>query len=191
VEKTTLGKALAHKLELPFFDADDLHPQCNIDKMSRGEPLTDADRAPWLELVRTTAEHACVEQQVVKSPDKKQGVVIACSALKKHYRDILRGTHKPKSVPSHFDPPQPHALPTYTTFISGSRDVLEERMQARKGHFMNPKLLDSQLQTLENPEGEERTITVRLEDDVDTQVSLVIEKLYELTGDKRIRDHTL
>ncbi|KAF8515514.1 carbohydrate kinase [Hysterangium stoloniferum] len=186
--KTTLGKALAQKLELPFFDADDLHPQCNIDKMSNGNPLTDADREPWLELVRTTAEHACVEQQIGKSLDKMPGVVIACSALKRYYRGILRGTHKPKSVPSHFDPPHPHKLPTYTVFLSVPRGVLEERMSARKGHFMSPKLLDSQLETLESPEGEEGTIKVLLEDDTDTQVRFVIEKLHELTGDERIRD---
>ncbi|KAK0195034.1 hypothetical protein F5146DRAFT_269530 [Armillaria mellea] len=76
--KSTLGSALAESLGLPFVDGDDLHPAANIAKMSSGQPLTDADREPWLALIRETG--------VEKVP-----VVMACSALKRHYRDILRG----------------------------------------------------------------------------------------------------
>ena len=168
---------------MPLFDADDLHPKSNIEKMSRGEPLTDADREPWLEVVRSTAAHACAEQQVDRSRTKLGGVVIACSALKKYYRDILRGTYKLNTIPPSLEPPEHTALPTYVVFISGTREVLVERMNSRKGHFMKTTLLDSQLQTLESPEGEEGVITVSLEASTDSQVRLVKEKLRDLGVD--------
>lgn len=180
--KSTLATALAKELDMPLYDADDLHPNINIAKMSRGEPLTDADREPWLELVRTTAEHACAEQQAREPTKGLKGVVIACSALKRYYRDILRGTHQPNAVPSHLEPPHPYALPTYIVFISGSRDLLIERMNARKGHFMKTALLDSQLQTLESPEGEEGVITVHLADSTEAQVQSSKEQLHSLIG---------
>ncbi|KAF8490035.1 carbohydrate kinase [Gautieria morchelliformis] len=178
--KSTLAAALSKEFNMPLFDADDLHPKSNVEKMSSGEPLTDADREPWLEVVRTTAQQACAEQQVDRPAVGLCGVVIACSALRKYYRDILRGTHKPSGVPSHLEPPEPHTLPTYIVFISGSRETLVERMNARKGHFMKTALLDSQLQTLESPEGEENVITVDLEASTDLQVRCVKERLHEL-----------
>lgn len=178
--KSTLAKALSSELNMPLFDADDLHPKSNIEKMSRGEPLTDADREPWLEIVRTTAEQACAEQELERTNTENDGVVIACSALRKYYRDILRGTQKPQSLKSHLGHPESHALPTYVVFLSGSRDILVERMNARKGHFMKTALLDSQLQTLESPEGEEGVITVSVELPTESQVRYVKEKLHEL-----------
>lgn len=178
--KSTLGKALADELKIPFYDADDLHPKHNIEKMSRNEPLTDKDREPWLELVRTTVEHACVEQQA-QDPEKRfKGVVVGCSALKRYYRDILRGTYQPQSVPSHLQPAHPLDLPTYTVFISGSRKTLEERMTTRKDHFMKVDMLESQLRTLESPEGEEGVVTVRLEDSPEEQVRCAKQGLLEL-----------
>ena len=145
--------------------------------MSAGQPLTDEDRAPWLELVRTTAEHICTEQQV--DPNKKGivGVVIACSALKKAYRDVLRGTHKPGAVPSHLEPPHPHVLPTYICFLKGERETLLDRMTTRQGHFMKAQMLDSQLATLESPEGEDGVTVVRVEDDPDTQLETALKGL--------------
>lgn len=181
--KSTLATALTKEFNMLLFDADDLHPKSNIEKMSRGEPLTDADREPWLEVVRTTAEHACAEKQLDQSSSEFHGAVVACSALKKYYRDILRGTHKPNQVPSYIKPPESVALPIYIIFISGSREVLVERMNARKGHFMKTSLLDSQLQTLESPEGEEGVITVGLEKTTESQVQYVKEKLRELRVD--------
>jgi gluconokinase len=87
--KTTLGRALAEALSWPFIDADDLHPQANIDKMSKGEPLTDAARVPWLVNVRKAAVEA-VENKV---HGEMSGVLVACSALKASYREVLRGEH--------------------------------------------------------------------------------------------------
>lgn len=87
--KTTLARALAETLTLPFIDADDLHPQTNKDKMSRGEPLTDADRTPWLVSVR----RAAVEAIESNSGGELSAVAVACSALKASYRDVLRGKH--------------------------------------------------------------------------------------------------
>jgi len=178
--KSTLAKALAKELDLPLFDADDLHPKRNIEKMSRGEPLTDADREPWLELVRTTAEHVCAEQQGREPNKPMAGVVIACSALKKYYRDILRGTCKPKSVPPSLEPAPSHILPTYFVFIDGPKDLLESRMRARKNHFMKETLLDSQLRTLESPEREENVITVNLEHTTERQMKKAKESLFQM-----------
>jgi gluconokinase len=98
--KSTIGNDVAESLSIPFIDGDSLHPQSNIDKMSSGIPLTDDDRLPWLALIRSTAERVCKEEWEkhggnMKSVDDggigRAGVVIACSALKKWYRDILRG----------------------------------------------------------------------------------------------------
>ena len=98
--KSTIGHALSHSLSLPFIDGDTLHPQSNIDKMSAGHPLTDNDRLPWLALIRSTAERISRDEWndqgfAIKSVEDgglgRPGVVIACSALKKWYRDILRG----------------------------------------------------------------------------------------------------
>ncbi|KIJ57317.1 hypothetical protein M422DRAFT_219231 [Sphaerobolus stellatus SS14] len=183
--KSTLAKAVAEDLHIPMLDADDLHPKANIDKMSRGEPLTDRDREPWLELVRKTAEDVCAEQQASEQSKKLAGVVVACSSLKKYYRDILRGTYKPKAVPSHLDPPQPHILPTYIVYINGRREELESRMKARKGHFMKSSMLDSQLRTLESPEGEDGVVTVRLEDPTEVQVREAREKIFEMIEQRK------
>ena len=177
--KSTIASALAESLSLPFIEADKLHPQSNIDKMSAGTPLTDADREPWLELIRKKAEHACGEQEADSSFTGRRGVVIACSALKRYYRDILRGTCKPRSVPEHMDPAPPRVLPTFFVFIKGDRDVLMERMGSRKGHFMKAQMLDSQLQTLESPEGEDGCIVVQLTDPIDRQVEVAREGLVQ------------
>jgi gluconokinase len=146
--------------------------------MSSGEPLTDADRDPWLEIIRMKAEHMCVEQLADPSSTTRAGVVIACSALKKTYRDILRGDIRTKNLPdSHQEPPHLDTLPTYFMFIKGERDELMERMQKRQGHFMKAKMLDSQLQTLESPEGEKGVVVVSMESSTEDQVRLAREGL--------------
>ena len=119
--KSTVGAALAGRLRVPFEDADDLHPAENIAKMSRGESLDDSDRWPWLERIG---------EWLAAHPD---GGVIACSALKRKYRDQLR--HHCSSV----------------TFLhlEGGRDVIEKRQASRPGHFMPASLLTSQFETLE------------------------------------------
>jgi carbohydrate kinase (thermoresistant glucokinase family) len=123
--KTTLGAQLASRLNVPFFDADDFHPPCNIDKMKRGIALDDDDRRPWLiSLSRLLAEHT------------QSGVVLACSALKESYRDILRSGVETK---------------LQFIFLQATRDELLTRMKNRTGHFMPPELLDSQFADLEIP----------------------------------------
>lgn len=171
--------------------------------MSNGTPLTDEDRAPWLARIRATA--LTVTGKAISSEKDRAGpendgekskiVVIGCSALKGHYRDVLRGVEDHPQVDSNreehegLDPSEdkyskplaPHAdlLKTYFVFINGSRDILLQRMMARKGHFMKEKMLDSQLATLESPSGEPDVITVHLEADVDTQVESAVEGLRE------------
>ena len=167
--KSTLGVALAKELSMPFIDGDDLHPTANIDKMASGQPLTDEDRDPWLETIRTKAGHICVEQRVDPNSTTRAGVVVACSALKKSYRDTLRGRMKAMDLPKRS---RPDMLPTYFVFIKGGKDALFDRMQMRQGHFMKATMLDSQLQTLESPEGEEDTIVVPMEVPIEEQVEL-------------------
>ncbi|KAK0240696.1 P-loop containing nucleoside triphosphate hydrolase protein [Armillaria nabsnona] len=155
--KSTLGSALAESLGLPFIDGDDLHPPANIAKMSSGQPLTDADREPWLALIRETG--------VEKVP-----VVMACSALKRQYRDILRGK----------DGSEKEKPRTYFVYIKGSREVLLDRMQKRQGHFFKVDMLDSQFEALESPEGEEGVVTVPLEESTEVQVAKAKEELLSM-----------
>jgi carbohydrate kinase (thermoresistant glucokinase family) len=131
--KSTVGALLAERLGVPFADADDLHPQANVDKMAAGIPLTDEDRWPWLAAVG--AELAASTQT---------GLVIACSALRRVYRDAIRD-----------------AAPTaFFVELTGSPELLAERIGSRKGHFMPPALLASQLALLEPLEADERGVTL-------------------------------
>ncbi|THU85705.1 carbohydrate kinase [Dendrothele bispora CBS 962.96] len=199
--KSTLGKALANSYGFPFIDGDDLHPKSNVEKMSAGFPLTDTDREPWLELIRTTVEHKCVElehhQRGQEGPTtsetngpgnderRRVGVVVGCSALKKYYRDILRGKRKEVAsdeavLPEHLEPPHSDLLPTFFVFIKGQKQVLFDRMQNRKGHFMKASMLESQLNTLEDPEGEDGVVVVNLEDSTEQQVAMARERLEDV-----------
>jgi len=120
--KTTVGERLAAELGVPFVDGDALHPPANVAKMASGVPLTDEDRGPWLRIIGETLAGTAPE-----------GVVVACSALKRAYRDLIRA----------------EAPGTAFAELDGSRALLAERMAARPGHFMPVSLLDSQLATLE------------------------------------------
>ncbi|CDO68956.1 hypothetical protein BN946_scf184782.g4 [Trametes cinnabarina] len=187
--KTTLARELERRLDMPYVEGDELHPKANIDKMSAGIPLTDADREPWLQLIRTTAEHMAAEQQADPSFARRPGALITCSALKKYYRDILRGTYNPARdpergdsprLPGHLEPPEPHTLPAYFVFIKGDRELLKERISKRQGHYMKPEMLDSQLATLESPEGEEGVVVVPLEASTEEQADIAIRELSKL-----------
>ena len=124
--KSTIGRKLAGALILPFFDGDDYHPEENIAKMSEGLPLNDQDRKAWLEALNSLAhEH------------QQNGAVIACSALKKIYRDMLDENILP---------------PPVWVYLEGSYETILNRLQQRKGHFMPSALLKSQFDTLEAPE---------------------------------------
>ena len=132
--KTTLASQLAERLGVPFVEGDSLHPAANVKKKSSGIPLTDEDRWPWLEAIgeRMEAEHAT-----------GHGVVVACSALKRAYRDCLRSKVHGKM---HF------------VLLDGARKLISDRMKQRKGHFMPAKLMDSQFATLERPAPDEHAI---------------------------------
>jgi gluconokinase len=125
--KSTVGKVLAEQLGWKFLDADDFHPPANVEKMRAGKPLTDEDRKPWLTTLRDRAAVACrIDEQIV----------LACSALKHSYQDYLEN-HDPDCV--HF------------VHLVGSPELIKQRLAERKGHFMNPNLLESQFETLEPP----------------------------------------
>ena len=213
--KTTLARALAETLTLPFIDADDLHPQTNKDKMSRGEPLTDADRMPWLVSVRRAAVEA-IESNL---GGEMSAVVVACSALKASYRDVLRGKHADIGAKRDGAPcgeavtadgekgdivlvrqwveegrvvEQPEGSdvtlawqeapsPSRTYFVHpfGPRSILQERLTARKSHFMKANMLASQFDTLENPAeiGEEDVVEIPLEASPAEQVRAAIVSL--------------
>ena len=132
--KSTIAELLAERLAAHYRDGDELHPKTNIEKMSAGEPLTDEDRAPWLEAVRDYAAKAAREHGIC---------VIACSALKRRYRDVLDG-----------------AGTVFYVFLQGSRELIASRMHLRTGHFMPEELLDTQFEALEVPIGEPRVVTV-------------------------------
>ncbi|EDR12035.1 uncharacterized protein LACBIDRAFT_314161 [Laccaria bicolor S238N-H82] len=190
--KSTLGSALAKSLGFPYVEGDDLHPQSNVEKMASGTPLTDADREPWLALVRRTAEDMTAQKQngvekkdgqKVEETSGKTGVVISCSALKKYYREILRGNPSPSSPSERkLSTSNADTLSTYFVFINGSRSILLERMEKRPGHFMKAGMLDSQLGTLESPEGEDGVVVVSVEDSTEEQVRQASEALRNVVG---------
>lgn len=133
--KTTLGRALAERLGMAFVDGDDLHPAENIAKMQHGEALDDADRAPWLR---------AVADAIGRYRERGEGLVIACSALKRRYRDRLRAADERLKF----------------VHLSATRDVLSARLRSRSGHFMAADMLDSQLATLEPPGTDEDVLTL-------------------------------
>lgn len=137
--KTTVGEVLAPMLGAPFFDGDGFHPPANVEKMRSGVPLTDADRRPWLE--RLNAEMKAWNRGRANGV----GAVLACSALRKTYRDVLRKGMEGRAL---------------FVLLHGSKPLLEQRMQARRGHYMPPGLLESQLATLEFPGTDEEVLTV-------------------------------
>jgi gluconokinase len=133
--KTTLGRLLAAELGWRFYDGDDFHPAPNIEKMRRKVPLSDTDRAPWLETLRAL---------IAKCIAGGENAVLACSALKETYRRFLT-----------IDPDEVKLV-----YLKGDYALLEERMKSRRGHFMKPQLLNSQFASLEEPEGNATVVEV-------------------------------
>jgi gluconokinase len=135
--KTRIGELLAERLSCSFTDGDAFHSEANKEKMHRGIPLTDDDRWPWLKTIRAAIE----ERQRAG-----ETAVFTCSSLKRSYRDILRGGDDDVRF----------------VYLHGTFDVLKERLGARSGHFFDPSLLQSQLDTLEVP-GPDEAIVVSIE----------------------------
>ena len=133
--KTTLGQAVAKRLGCRFLDADDFHPAANVAKMAAGIPLDDADRAPWLKILAGLLREAA---------DKSEPIVLACSSLKRVYRDRLREGN-PAIVFAH---------------LAGSPEEIQKRLAGRTGHYMPPSLLASQFATLEPPGSDENVVTL-------------------------------
>ena len=123
--KTTVGRLLARKLGWKYFDADDFHPAGNLDKMRSGIALDDNDRQPWLEGLRDL---------IRDSLEGGENAVLACSALKAKYRRLLLIDERVKLV-----------------FLKGDFQLIQKRLSKRRGHYMNPALLESQFATLEEP----------------------------------------
>ncbi|WAK03934.1 gluconokinase [Methylobacter sp. YRD-M1] len=147
--KTTVGKALAERLNWRYIEGDDFHPAANVAKMQRGEPLNDADREPWLRRLR---------EEIKTCLDQGERAVLACSALKESYRARLRP-----------DPERVHFV-----FLTGSYETLHRRLAQRRDHFMGPDLLTSQLETLDLPEG---GLIVDIDQPVDAIVDAIMADL--------------
>ena len=145
--KTTVGNLLAQRLSWRFADADDFHPAANVEKIRRGIPLDDSDRAPWL---------AALRDAILRWNAEGQNAVLACSALKRKYRDELS------------------ADGVRYVYLKGDYDLIEQRLQARRGHFASDSILKSQFEDLEQPDD---AITVDIDKKPEAIVSEIIDKL--------------
>jgi len=141
--KSSVGEKLGEALHLIFAEGDELHPAANVEKMSKGIPLTDEDRMPWLDRIG---------EKIKASLEKGEGIIVSCSALKRIYRDRLRTAAGGN---------------LFFVYLEGSKALLTKRMAERKGHFMPASLLESQLATLEVPTGEQGVVTVDIDDTVE------------------------
>lgn len=150
--KTMIAKRLAAAGGWTVLEGDSFHPPENVAKMQSGTPLTDEDRWPWL---RTIA--AAIDAYRARG----ESAVVACSALRRAYRDILIGDRRDVRL----------------VYLKGSPVLIAERMQARRGHFMPPALLDSQFRTLEEPGPDENPVTVEIRGSPDDIVQTITERL--------------
>jgi carbohydrate kinase (thermoresistant glucokinase family) len=152
--KSTIGALLAERLGWPFADADGFHPAANVAKMAAGQPLTDEDRWPWLDAI---AAH------IGAARGTGQPVVVACSALRRAYRERLRAGHGDLIF----------------LHLAGAPAVIAERQAARQGHFMPPSLMASQFATLEDPAAEADAVTVSVQASPHEVVGNILSSLSE------------
>jgi len=146
--KSTIGVRLARKLKREFLEGDSFHPAANVEKMSRGVPLDDDDRLPWLTAIAEAIDAA-------RCSGRK--VIVTCSALKRSYRAILAAGHDDVAF----------------VYLKGDQKLIAQRLAARAGHFMPPKLLSSQFAALEEPGGDEGSIMVAIEQTPDQIVDTI------------------
>ena len=152
--KTTIAEGVSRQLGWPLLEGDKFHPPANVEKMSHGIPLTDEDRWPWLHAIADTID-------AVRGAGGS--AVVACSALKRAYRDVLIGD-RPDVV---------------LVYLQGDKDLIAGRMAARKGHYMPVSLLDSQFATLEEPGPDEHPITVSIAPPPAAIIDEVVRRLKE------------
>jgi gluconokinase len=150
--KSTIGERLAERLAWSYEDGDRFHPPSNVAKMSAGQPLTDNDRWPWLMAIADEVDRVCMAGK---------HAVIACSALKRAYRDVL--VHGRGDV--------------RIIFLDGTQALIANRLTQRKGHFMPPGLLESQFGTLEPPDARENPVTVSIDASPDAIVDDIVRQL--------------
>jgi gluconokinase len=150
--KSTIADKLAERLGWRYEDGDKFHPASNVAKMSAGHPLTDEDRWPWLQAIADEIDRVC------KAGER---TVIACSALKRAYRDIL--VHGRTDV--------------RIVYLNGTQELIASRLAARKHHFMPAGLLDSQFKTLEPPDTSENPVTVSIDASVEAIVDDIVHQL--------------
>lgn len=168
--KSTVAAMLSGRLGWPFAEGDDLHPRVNVEKMAAGQPLTDLDRWPWLLRVRDWI-HGRI--------DAGQPGVITCSALRRSYRDVLRG----QAVDGSGLAPDADVAASagngveLFVYLRGSREVIGHRLATRHGHFMPSALLDSQFAALEEPGPDENQLTVDIGPEPAEIMQTIIDKL--------------
>jgi gluconokinase len=150
--KSTIADKLAERIGWTYEDGDKFHPASNVAKMKAGHPLTDEDRWPWLRAIAAEIDRGC---------GAREHLVIACSALKRAYRDIL--VHGRGDV--------------RIVFLNGTQQLIADRLAKRKGHFMPPDLLPSQFRTLEPPTEDENAVTVSIDATVEAIVDDIVGKL--------------
>ncbi|KAI9521883.1 hypothetical protein NQZ68_004038 [Dissostichus eleginoides] len=165
--KSALGAFLSEKLGWPLHEGDSFHPQGNIEKMARSEPLTDQDRLPWLLKL-----HEVIERERRSGSD----TLVACSALKRLYRQIL--LHGSKAFPS--SGPDQDGLPASSPdvcflFLYGDYDLIHQRMVVRRGHYMKADLLRSQFDVLEPPLDKENVLPLDIRRSI-TDMAMEVEK---------------
>jgi gluconokinase len=148
--KSTVAGLLAGRLGWDFQEGDDLHPEANVQKMAAGHPLTDDDRMPWL---------ARVAEWIAVRTSAGRPAIVTCSALKRSYRDVLRG----ESV--------------VFVYLAGPPELIARRLSTRVDHYMPPSLLESQLATLESPTPDERVITINVGQPAEVQANEVLQAL--------------
>lgn len=158
--KTLIGSTLAERLGGQFFDGDDFHPPENIEKMSNGTPLDDADRQPWLERLRSELLEPALEESGPIA-------VVACSALRRSYRDILRGESHPQPI---------------FVYLKGEFDLIFSRMSAREDHYMKEGMLRSQFAVLEEPGDDEGSLALSIAGNPEQIVSEALERLSLIGG---------
>lgn len=156
--KTTVGQLLAERMNLYYYDADDFHPEANVQKMESGIPLNDEDRRPWLEALN----------QAIRTWNKKGGAVLGCSALKHSYRELLRKSLDKNELKF--------------VFLKGSETLIAQRIKNRNHRYMPPELLDSQFEDLEEPK---HAITISVKPEPTDIVEQILQALLFSNGSEK------